>query len=247
LKTTRTKRTLFDTFPRPSFSTPNLGFLGAERSDRVAKMLIGYARVSTDDQSLDLQLDALERAGCNEVFSDKGFSGVLRSRPALDGALGSLGAGDTLVTWRLDRLGRSLSHLISLVTDLEGRGVAFKSLSDGIDTSTPAGRLQFHMLGALAEFERCLISERTRAGIAAARSRGGMIGRPAKLIPSDVDTAISELRQRSLAEVAKRFEVSPVTLRRALRNRKKLVTEAARSTDSGCKRRCVPSLPRGRS
>ncbi len=141
-------------------------------------MLIGYARVSTDEQSVDLQIDALQRAGCEPIFRDTGFSGVLRSRPALDDAIACLGPGDTLVTWRLDRLGRSLSHLISLVNDLEKRGIAFKSLSEAIDTSTAGGRLQFHMMGALAEFERALISERTKAGMAAARLRGVQLGRP---------------------------------------------------------------------
>jgi len=145
------------------------------------QMLIGYARVSTDDQSLDLQIDALENAGCTKIFRDAGFSGALVSRPALDMVIGCLRRGDTLVTWRLDRLGRSLSHLIALVSDLEGKGVAFKSLSDAIDTRTAGGRLQFHMLGALAEFERALISERTRAGMAAARARGSVIGRPRKV------------------------------------------------------------------
>ena len=143
-------------------------------------MLIGYARVSTDEQSVALQIDALELAGCGRIFTDSGFSGVLRSRPALDDALACVQAGDTLVAWRLDRLGRSLSHLIALVGDLEKRGIAFKSLSDAIDTSTPSGRLQFHMLGALAEFERSLISERTKAGMAAVRVRGVRLGRPMK-------------------------------------------------------------------
>lgn len=143
-------------------------------------MLIGYARVATDEQSVDLQIDALERVGCEHIFRDTGFSGVLRSRPALDEALACLRPGDTLVTWRLDRLGRSLSHLISLVSDLEKQGIAFKSLCDAIDTSTATGRLQFHLMGALAEFERSLISERTKAGMAAARMRGKRIGRPTK-------------------------------------------------------------------
>ncbi len=143
-------------------------------------MLIGYARVSTDEQSVDLQIDALERAGCGRIFFDSGFSGALRSRPALDEVLVELKSGDTLVTWRLDRLGRSLSHLITLVGDLEKRGIAFKSLSEAIDTSTAGGRLQFHMMGALAEFERSLISERTKAGMAAAKIRGAQLGRPSK-------------------------------------------------------------------
>ena len=144
-------------------------------------MLIGYARVSTDEQSLALQIDALARAGCGRVFEDSGVSGALASRPALDKALESLRAGDTLVTWRLDRLGRSLSHLISFVAKLESKGVAFTSLTEAIDTRTASGRLLFHVMGALAEFERSLISERTKAGMAAARLRGKVLGRPGKV------------------------------------------------------------------
>lgn len=184
-------------------------------------MLIGYARVSTDEQSLNLQIDALERAGCANIFSDTGFSGSLTSRPALDKMIEGLKPGDTLVTWRLDRLGRSLGHLISLVTELERRKVTFKSLSDAIDTRTPGGRLQFHMLGALAEFERSLIAERTKAGMAAARARGARIGRPAKLGAAEVDAAIAQATCRSLATLAQCLDVSPSTLRRAISFRRK--------------------------
>lgn len=184
-------------------------------------MLIGYARVSTHEQNLDLQIDALQRAGCARIFSDAGVSGTQICRPALDEVIETLKPGDTLVTWRLDRLGRSLGHLISLVTELESKQVSFKSLSDAIDTGTPGGRLQFHMLGALAEFERSLISERTRAGMAAARARGARIGRPAKLNDEEVDAAIVQAQRRSLTKLAGRFAVSPSTLRRAiLRGRK---------------------------
>ncbi|SFV29413.1 recombinase family protein [Hyphomicrobium facile] len=165
-------------------------------------MLIGYARVSTDDQSLDLQIDALKQAKCTKIFCDPGYSGALEYRPALDEAIRWLKTGDTLVTWRLDRLGRSLSHLISLVADLEGRGVAFRSISDAIDTSTAGGRLQFHLLGALAEFERSLISERTKAGLAAARARGTRLGRPAKLVRRDCDAAPTKPAKSPLANVA---------------------------------------------
>lgn len=183
-------------------------------------MLIGYARVSTEEQNLDLQIDALERAGCDRIFCDRGFSGALRSRPALDDALQSLRSGDTLVTWKLDRLGRSLSHLISLVTDLQSNGVAFKSISDAIDTSTAGGRLQFHMLGALAEFERSLISERTKAGMAAARARGTCLGRPSKLSEGQIDGIKCD--GRPLIEIADELEVSLCTLRRAILNRRKI-------------------------
>jgi len=185
-------------------------------------MLIGYARVSTDEQSLGLQIDALEEAGCDRIFSDVGFSGALTSRPALDQAVALLQPGDTLVTWRLDRLGRSLVHLIGLVMELESRQVTFKSLSDAIDTRTAGGRLQFHMLGALAEFERSLISERTRAGMAAARARGSRIGRPSKLDAAEVNAAIAQAQQRPLTQLAERFEVSVSTVRRAISARRRL-------------------------
>lgn len=143
-------------------------------------MMVGYARVSTDEQRPDLQIDALVKAGCEHVLIDEGISGARESRPALDRALGQLRPGDVLVTWKLDRLGRSLSHLIQVVTALEAKQVALRSLSEAIDTGTAAGRLLFHVMGALAEFERSLISERTKAGLAAARARGRHPGRPRK-------------------------------------------------------------------
>lgn len=143
-------------------------------------MLVGYARVSTHDQTLDLQLDALEKAGCGRVFRDT-VSGALENRPGLEGALAFLRAGDTLIVWRLDRLGRSLKHLVETVTDLEDKGIGFTSLQESIDTTTSSGRLVFLIFSALAEFERTLIRERTRAGMAAARARGRRGGRPLKL------------------------------------------------------------------
>lgn len=145
-------------------------------------MMVGYARVSTDEQRPDLQIDALVKAGCEHVLIDEGVSGSRGSRPALDRALGQLRPGDVLVTWKLDRLGRSLSHLIHVVAALEAKQVAFRSLSEAIDTGTAAGRLLFPVLGALAEFERSLISERTKAGLAAARARGRYPGRPRKQV-----------------------------------------------------------------
>jgi DNA invertase Pin-like site-specific DNA recombinase len=140
-------------------------------------MKIGYARVSTDEQNTALQHDALTAAGCDRIFTEQA-SGSLANRPALAEALRLLNGGDTLVVWRLDRLGRSLSHLITLTLNLEARGVSFQSLSEAIDTRTACGRLMFHIMGALAEFERSLISERTKAGLAAARARGAVLGRP---------------------------------------------------------------------
>src|ERR671917_2418146 len=134
-------------------------------------MQIGYARVSTEEQTLNLQLDALHAAGCEQIFTDW-VSGARAERPGLANALGHLREGDTLVVWRLDRLGRSLPHLIETVTALAARGVGFRSLTESIDTTHSGGKLIFHIFGALAEFERDLIRERTRAGLAAARARG---------------------------------------------------------------------------
>lgn len=142
--------------------------------------LVGYARVSSTDQNLDLQRDALLAAGCSRVFEDKA-SGAKTERAGLVAALDYVRAGDTLAVWRLDRLGRSLPHLISTVSDLEDRGVGFRSLQEAIDTTTSGGRLVFQIFGALAEFERNIIRERTQAGLAAARARGRNGGRPPKL------------------------------------------------------------------
>jgi len=141
-------------------------------------MLIGYARISTLDQNLDLQLDALKRAGCEKIFQDEGFSGAKAKRPGLDDTLAALKPGDHLIVWKLDRLGRSLRHLIDLITMFEARGIGFTSLSDGIETTTPIGKLFFHLSGAFAEYERSINSERTKAGMAAAKARGVRIGRP---------------------------------------------------------------------
>ena len=143
-------------------------------------MDIGYARVSTGEQTLDLQLDALKHAGCGKIYQETA-SGAKAERPVLDEVLGYLRKGDTLVVWRLDRLGRSLQHLIDVVAALAERGIGFKSLTEQIDTTTPGGKLIFHVFGALAEFERDLIRERTQAGLAAARARGRLGGRPKKL------------------------------------------------------------------
>jgi DNA invertase Pin-like site-specific DNA recombinase len=140
-------------------------------------MLIGYARVSTHEQTLNLQRDALTTAGCSKIFTDAA-SGAKTERNGLDAALAYVRKGDTLVVWRLDRLGRSLPHLITTMTDLEERAIGFKSLTENIDTTTSGGKLIFHIFGALAEFERNLIRERTQAGLTAARARGKKGGRP---------------------------------------------------------------------
>src|SRR3954470_13495466 len=151
-------------------------------------MLIGYARVSTDDQNLDLQRDALQKAGCEQIYTDQ-VSGTKATRPGLTEALSHLRAGDTLVVWRLDRLGRSLRHLIDTVTDLQERGIGFKSIQESIDTTTSGGKLVFHILGALAEFEREIIRERTQAGLHSARARGRRGGPKYKLTDKQVAIA----------------------------------------------------------
>jgi DNA invertase Pin-like site-specific DNA recombinase len=151
-------------------------------------MLIGYARVSTDDQNLDLQRDALENAGCEQIFTDR-VSGTKARRPGLETALSHLRSGDTLVVWRLDRLGRSLRHLIDTVTDLQQRGVGFKSITESIDTTTSGGRLVFNIFASLAEFEREIIKERTNAGLQAARARGRKGGRRTALTPKQLQIA----------------------------------------------------------
>ena len=165
-------------------------------------MKIGYARVSTNEQDLDLQLDALKNTGCEKIFQDVA-SGANTERPGLDDALQHLREGDTLVVWKLDRLGRSLRHLIDVVTSLNDDGVFFLSLQESIDTSSSSGKLIFHVFGALAEFERDLIRERTLAGLAAARARGRVGGRPrimdanklsmAKALLADESNSISEI------------------------------------------------------
>lgn len=177
-------------------------------------MKVGYARVSTDEQNLSLQIDALTRAGCQKFFKDRGISGSAFSRPGLDTALKCLRAGDTLVVWRLDRLGRSLGKLIELINDFGQRDIDFESLTESINTSSAGGMLVFHMMAALAEFEQRLIGERTRAGIAASRARGGRIGRKPLLTDTQQDEAIALLKTMSVHEVAEKFDVHPRTIKR---------------------------------
>ncbi len=181
-------------------------------------MQIGYARVSTEDQNLALQLDALRNAGCDRIFCDEGLSGALVSRPALDRALKALSPGDILVTWKLDRLGRSLGHLIAIIEAFASRDIGFRSLSENIDTTTPSGVLLFHVVGAIAQFERALISERTRAGMASARARGIHVGRKPRLAIDTVREAklVLDAGATSLSELAGTLGVAPVTLIRAL-------------------------------
>jgi DNA invertase Pin-like site-specific DNA recombinase len=179
--------------------------------------LLGYARVSTGEQSAALQQDALERAGCFRVFVDVA-SGARDDRPQLAAALDQLRPGDTLVVWRLDRLGRSLKHLIETVTTLDERKVGFLSLTESIDTTTAGGRLVFHLFGALAEFERDLIRDRTTAGLEAARARGRVGGRPPALTGERLDLARSmyESKQHTVAAIARVLGVGRATVYRAL-------------------------------
>ena len=180
-------------------------------------MRVGYARVSTQDQSPSLQIDALEAAGCEEIFQEK-VSSRKAERPELEACIRMLRKGDALVVWRLDRLGRSLQELVNIISGLEEKGIAFQSLTESIDTNSAAGRLVYHLFGALAEFERNLIVERTKAGLVAARARGRKGGRPPKMTKADVRKAAAMLGDPKItkAEVAKHFKVSRVTLNAAL-------------------------------
>jgi len=178
-------------------------------------MLVGYARVSTQDQKPELQLDALTSAGCEKVFEEKA-SGAQRDRPQLIAAIDYMRSGDTLVVWKLDRLARSMKQLIETVEGLDGRGIGFRSLTEAIDTTTPGGKLVFHIFGALAEFERSIIRERTNAGLKAARDRGRLGGRPPALSADDLAAARAMLRDPEITveQVAKRLGVAPSTLYR---------------------------------
>src|SRR5690348_12274956 len=184
-------------------------------------MDVGYARVSTGEQTLDLQLDALAKAGCEKTFTETA-SGAKADRPALAEVLAYLRPGDTLVVWRLDRLGRSLRHLIETVAQLAGRGVGFRSLTEQIDTTTSGGKLVFHVFGALAEFERDLVRERTHAGLAAARARGRTGGRPKKLADPTklrLAQALYDGGQTDIATICRTLGVSRATLYRYVKPR----------------------------
>ncbi len=182
--------------------------------------LVGYARVSSHDQNLDLQRDALRAAACIRIFEDK-VSGAKTDRPGLSAALDFLRCGDTLVVWRLDRLGRSLPHFIATVEDLVSRSIGFRSLQEAIDTTTSGGRLVFQIFGALAEFERNLIRERTQAGLAAARARGRHGGQPPKLSPKQRELLyqLYDERTRSVADICHIVGISRSGLYGYLRRR----------------------------
>jgi DNA invertase Pin-like site-specific DNA recombinase len=184
-------------------------------------MLIGYARVSKHEQLLDLQLDALSKVGCDsdKTYTDK-ISSRKAERPKLAQALDQLGAGDTLVIWRLDRLGRSLQELINLMNVIHSKGAGFQSLTEHMDTNTPGGKLVFHFFAALAEFERDIIQERTRAGLAAARARGRIGGRPtlesspAKLRVIEMARALYADQSHSIEDICETLHISKSTLYR---------------------------------
>lgn len=188
-------------------------------------MLIGYARVSTEDQTLTLQKDALEKIGCSKIFTDI-ISGATTERPGLTEALTYLREGDSLVVWKLDRLGRSLKHLIETVTALNNRNIGFQSITEQIDTTTSGGKLIFHIFGALAEFERDIIRERTNAGLAAARARGRTGGRPkTKTLdtPRKVAMALALYNDKNnaIADICKTLNISRSTLYRYIQTKPK--------------------------
>jgi DNA invertase Pin-like site-specific DNA recombinase len=192
-------------------------------------MDIGYARVSTGEQTLALQLDALQQAGCSKIYEETA-SGAKAERPVLGEVLGYLRPGDTLVVWRLDRLGRSLKHLIDVVAGLAEQGIGFKSLAEQIDTTTPGGKLIFHVFGALAEFERDLIRERTHAGLAAARARGRLGGRPKKLGDTKQLALARTLYaggQTDIETICRTLGISRATLYRALKDQPRESTSAS--------------------
>jgi DNA invertase Pin-like site-specific DNA recombinase len=177
--------------------------------------LLGYARVSTTEQQPQLQVDALEHAGCYRVFTETA-SGARADRPVLEQVLDQLRPGDTLVVWKLDRLGRSLRHLVDTITELADRGVGFRSLQEAIDTTTPGGKLVFHVFAALAEFERDLIRERTAAGLSAARARGHHGGRPSVMTAHKIQVAQDMYRsaQYTVAAIARTLGVSRASVYR---------------------------------
>jgi len=181
-------------------------------------MIIGYARVSMHDQNLDLQKDALTKVGCEKIFVDK-ITGKSLNRPGLEQTMEMLREGDTLVVWRLDRLGRSLKHLIELVSELENREIGFRSLTESINTTSPSGKLVFHLFGALAEFERNLIIERTKAGLAAARARGRLGGRPLALDEKQREALVLLYKEKkhSVNEICQIMGISKQTLYNYLR------------------------------
>jgi DNA invertase Pin-like site-specific DNA recombinase len=183
--------------------------------------IIGYARVSTEEQHLDLQIDALEEAGCSQIYKDQGVSAVAKRRKGFEQAVEVLNDGDVFVVWKLDRAFRSLHHALDVLEIFEKRNIQFRSLTDQIDTTTPMGKCMYQIRGVFAELERSLISERTKAGMAAAKKRGVTLGRPRKLTDTEVEWARTELERtdpkHTQTSLAKSLNVSPKTLSRALK------------------------------
>ena len=181
--------------------------------------LIGYARVSTEDQKLDMQLDALQRVGCKRIYHDHGVSGAKAVRPGLDEMLRDLTEGDTLVVYKLDRLGRSVQHLSDLLVRLDNDGIQFCALSEGVNTNTSGGKLVFHVFAAVAEFNRDLIRENTANGLRAARERGARFGRPRRMSDHDIIEAHRYMHQegKTYSQTACRFGVSESTLQRGFK------------------------------
>jgi len=196
-------------------------------------MLLGYARISTKDQNLDLQLDALNKAGCEQIFKDT-ISGTKAVRPALDKMMELARNGDIIVVWKLDRLGRSLKHLVELISNFIDKGIGFESLNDNIDTTTSQGRLIFNIFASLAEFERDLISERTKAGLQAARSRGRTGGRPkglsesAKLKAIVCETLYKE-GKISISQICRQLSLSKNTFYSYLKARNVIISKYIKS------------------
>jgi DNA invertase Pin-like site-specific DNA recombinase len=193
-------------------------------------MKVGYARVSTADQHLRMQEDALKSAGCEEIYTDV-ISGVKSQRPGLEKALNYLRGGDTLVVWKLDRLGRSIQHLIQTINALQEKKIGFKSLQENIDTATSGGKLTFHIFSALAEFERDLIQERTQAGLKAARARGKMGGRPPLLDTRQVNRMVEmyDEQKNTVAEICKIYNISRPSFYNYLNNRRRKVAKNSSS------------------
>ena len=191
-------------------------------------MKVGYARVSTVDQHLRMQEDAIRKSGCEEVYTDV-ISVVKSPRPGLDKVLNFLREGDTLVVWKLDRLGRSIQHLIQTVNDLQNKKISFKSLQENIDTETSGGKLIFHIFSALAEFERELIQERTQAGLKAARARGKMGGRPPLLDSRQINRMIEmyDEEKNTVAEICKIYNISRPSFYNYLKNRRQELAKSA--------------------
>jgi DNA invertase Pin-like site-specific DNA recombinase len=199
-------------------------------------MIIGYARVSTADQNLDLQRDALIRASCARIYEEHA-SGAREDRPELRRALEAMRRGDQLVVWKLDRLGRSVLQLIKFVTELREAGIEFRSITDGIDTSTPTGRFMFHVLASLAEMERDLIRERTLAGLAAARARGRLGGGKLKLTTDQVRTVLQLASDRgtTIESIARSFRVHRGTIYRLLERHREELSPVGRRVNPGRK------------